>query len=83
MVFWVRVSSSDEGASVLRCAGALTPYSIEQVGEHAVLAGPGARVHVIVPRGTSDTTVEWVSERLTRACKRRAEVLVRRGSIPA
>jgi len=82
MVFWVRVSSPSARSNVLRCAGALTPYSMETVGEHAVLAGPGARVQVIVPSDTSDTTVSWVRDRLARVCKRHAEVSVRRGSAP-
>ncbi len=83
MQFSVCVSSPGGRASALRCAGALTPYSVETVGEHAIMAGPGARVHVVVPAGTSEATVSWVRERLVNACKDRAQVFVRRGVLPA
>jgi len=83
MEFWARVSSPDESSNALRCAGTLTPYSMETIGQHAVLAGPGARVHVVVPTGASDATVSWVRKRLDHACRHRAEVSVRRGSQPA
>jgi len=79
MEFWVRVSSPGR-SNALRCAGTLTPYSMETIGQHAVLAGPGARVHMVVPTGASDAMLLRVRQQLDRACRQRAEVFVRRGS---
>jgi len=67
----------DNGAGLER-AGALTPYTAEEIADDALRAGRGARLEVTVPAATTDAGVDWVRDQFAWLAERGVQVSVGR-----
>jgi acyl carrier protein len=56
----------------------LTPYGAETLVDDVAHAGPGARLEVRVPRGTTETAIAWLRHQLAAVAARGVGVDVRR-----
>lgn len=60
---WSRVVP-EGGGSILERAGRLTPYSVEDIVDDALHAGPGARLEMSVPTTTTDSVIARLTDDL-------------------
>jgi acyl carrier protein len=74
--FWARVDAPRRGARAIARSGWLTPYASEVLVEDVLRIGPGARIEITVPTDAFDTSLAWVSARLSCLIRRGVEVRV-------
>jgi len=75
---WARVVVPGDLGGVLECAEWLTPYAVETIIEHALHAGPGARLEVTVAEDGGDAGFRQVQQQFARLSGRGVAVDVHR-----
>lgn len=64
--------------ATLEAVGALSPYKAQTISDEARLAGPGARLEIMMSRGASDAALAGVRSRFAHLARKSILVKVRR-----